>query len=186
VRRVVPTLALVAVAAAFAAGASGRLDPYKTLLGGAYPDIALPVAFSSANVTAASPSASARSHGATGAVEVDLVGPDPNDGILFVVFKSSTAAGADLGGAVPAMQGLSLHPAGKVAGIASSELFRGTYTSLDALNDETTQYVTYAVAPQGDVLVGGFTFTTKSAGSVGGATALLRSGRAHVHKLTGQ
>jgi hypothetical protein len=178
---------LVVAAAVLAGGASGtRTDPYRALLGGAYPDISLPVAYSSADLSSASLPAGARSHGATGAINFDLAGPDPTDGIVFVIFKTPAAAAGDLGAAVPAMQGLALHAAGKVAGVASSELFRGTYTSLDALNDPTTQGVTYAVAPQGDVLVGGFTFTASSAGGVGGASALLKSGRAHVHKLTGQ
>ena len=84
-------LALAALATAgllvAVAGATGaRFDPYKSLLASAYPDTALPAAFSSAKVAAAAPP-----NGAVGAVEVDVDGPDPKDGVLFVVFKTPAA-----------------------------------------------------------------------------------------------
>jgi hypothetical protein len=179
-------LALAALATAgllvAAAGATGaRFDPYKSLLASAYPDTALPAAFSSAKVAAAAPP-----NGAVGAVEVNVDGPDPKDGVLFVVFKTPAGAAAGLAAAVPTSPGLALKISGKVPGHPSSALYRGTATTTDALNNATTEGVTYAVVADGNVLVAGFTYSIYAhSGNPGGARKLANSGIAHLGKLSG-
>jgi hypothetical protein len=181
---VVVVLGAVAALAGAALSAATRFDPYKSLLASAYPDTALPAAFSSAKITAASPSSNARANGATGAVEVDVDGPDPRGGVLYIVFKTANGAAASMAAAVPPEPGLAVHAMGKVPGHSVSALYRGTATHTDALANTTSQGVTYAVIPDGNVLVAGFTYSVYAkSGDPGGARKLANSGLAHLTKL---
>ena len=119
-------------------------------------------------------------------MEVNVDGPDPKDGVLFVVFKTPAGAAAGLAAAVPTSPGLALKISGKVPGHPSSALYRGTATTTDALNNATTQGVTYAVVAEGNVLVAGFTYSIYAkSGNPGGAQKLANSGIAHLGKLSG-
>jgi hypothetical protein len=177
--------ALVGVAAfaALAASAAGaRQSVYQALRASGYPDAALPAAFSSAKVKAAPLTASARSNGAVGAVEVDVDGPDANAGVMFVVFKSPPGA-TDMGGALPS--GLALKPSGRVSGQPQSAVFAGSSSQTDALGQPVVQGVTYAVVEQGNVVVAGFTYAPTKLRDGSGAVALARSGLKHLQAVSG-
>jgi hypothetical protein len=182
--------ALIGIAALltlFAVGtaAGGRLSLYKSLRSSAFPDTALPAAFSSAKVVAAPLSSAARANGATGAVEVNVDGPDANAGILFVLFKTAAGAAADMGAAVPPVPGLQVKPAGKVGGRAQSGLFAGSFTQTDALGATNAEGATYAVIQQGNVLVAGFTYAPTRVRDGSGAVALAKAGLAHLQAVSG-
>jgi hypothetical protein len=181
-RHVLAGLGLVLVAAvlAGAGSASTATDLYKALRTAPYPDTALPAAFSSAKVLTKPPGSSARADGAVGVVEVDTNGPDPSDGVLFVVYASQ--GNASLADALP--PDLKLHPAGKVPGHASSGMFTGSFTTTDAISQTSSRTATYAVVQQGNVVVAGFTSTSYAhTGNAAGAVALARSGLAHLKAL---
>jgi len=171
----------VAVAAA---NGSGR-SLYKSLRTTPYPDTALPAAYSSAKVSTAPLTSSSRSHGATGAVDVHVNGPDADAGVVFVVFETPAAAAASLVSAVPAVSGLSVERAGRVSGQAGSAVYAGSFTQTDALGVENVEGVTYAVVPHGNVLVAGFTYAPTKTRNGGGAVALVRSGLAHLQAVSG-
>src|SRR5262249_8900276 len=129
-RHVVSGLGLVVLAALLAAvgAASTATDLYRALRTTAYPDTALPAALSSAKVVTKTPGSASRAHGAVGVVEVDTDGPDPLDGVVFVVYGSQGAPA--LGDALPT--DLELAPAGKVPGQAASGVYTGSVTTTDA------------------------------------------------------
>ena len=102
-------------------------------------------------------------------------GPDADAGVVFVVFTTPAAAAASPGSAVPAVPGLTVKPAGKVAGQPGSALYAGSFTQTDALGIETVEGVTYAVVPHGNVLVAGFTYSPTKTRNGSGAVALVRS-----------
>jgi len=179
-RQAIVGVAAFAVLAATAGGA--RQSAYQALRTSGYPDTALPAAFSSAKVKAVPLSASARSSGAVGAVEVDVNGPDANAGVVFVVFKTPTGAASDMGAALPS--GLTLKPAGKVSGQPQSVVFAGSSSQTDALGQSVVQGVTYAVVEHGDVLVAGFTYAPTKLRDGGGAVALARSGLKHLQAVS--
>jgi hypothetical protein len=146
----------------------------------AYPDTALPAAFSSAKAT--TPSTAAHK----GAVEFDVDGPDVAAGVIYVVFGGSVPA-TGLGTAVPVLDGLQVKAAGTVPGhAAGSALYTGSYSKTDALGLSTTEKVVYAIVAHGNVLVAGFTYAPeKQPADRGGAIALVRSGLAHLKAVTG-
>jgi hypothetical protein len=174
---------LVLTSAAPAAG--GKLSLYRSLRLSAFPDTALPAAFSSAKVAAGPLSAQARARGATGAVQVNVDGPDADAGIVFVVFKTAGGAAASLAAAVPPVSGLQVKPAGKVSGHSQSALFAGSFTQTDALGADNLEGATYAVVQQGAVLVAGFTYSPTRARDGSGAIALARAGLAHLKAVSG-
>jgi hypothetical protein len=178
----VAALGALAAAAAAADGAGQSL--YTSLRSSAYPDTALPAAYSSAKVSAAALTPSARSNGAVGAVEVHVDGPDADAGIVFVVFKTPAGAAASPAAAVPVVSGLTVKQAGKLAGQATSAVFAGSFTQTDALGAENDEGVTYAVVPHGNVLVAGFTYSATKMRNGSGAVALVRSGLAHVQAVS--
>ena len=180
-------IGLAALLALFVVGsaAGGRLSLYKSLRTSGFPDTALPAAFSSAKVVAAPVSSAARANGATGAVEVNVNGPDANAGILFVVFKTPAGAAADMGAAVPPVSGLQVKSAGKVVGRSQSGVFAGLFTQTDALGATNAEGATYAVIQQGNVLVAGFTYAPTRVRDSGGAVALAKAGVAHLQAVAG-
>ena len=112
-----------------------RFDPYKSLLASAYPDTALPAAFSSAKVAATTPP-----HGASGAVRSRT----STARTRRTVSSSSSSRPRQAQPrawptAVPTSPGLALKISGKVPGHPSSALYRGTATTTDALNNATTR-----------------------------------------------
>jgi hypothetical protein len=177
----VVVLASAAVVAAASAG-----DVSTALRTSAYPDTSLPAAFSSAKLVAKPVPAAARAHGAFAAVEADVNGPDPSDGVLFVVFKTPQGAAASVAAVLPSTPGLALKPAGTVPGLEPGAMYTGALTTTDAINQTTTRTVTYVVAQQGAVLVAGFTSTSYAhKGNAAGAAALTRSGLAHLKAVSG-
>jgi hypothetical protein len=181
---IVGIAALLALAGSAAVSSAGQ-SLYRALRTTAYPDTALPAAFSSAKVVAAPVTPTARSNGATGAVRVNVNGPDADAGVVFVVFTTPSGAGADMLSAVPVVSGLAVKPAGKVAGQPASAVFAGSYTQTDALGQSVAEGVTYSVVQQGNVLVAGFTYAPTRLRDGGGAVALARSGLAHLRSVSG-
>jgi len=179
----VAALGVLAVAAAVANGTRESL--YTSLRSSAYPDTALPAAYSSAKVSVAPLTSAARSSGAVGAVEVHVDGPDADAGIVFVVFRTSAGAAAAPAAAVPAVSGLTVKQAGKLSGQPGSAVFVGSFTQTDALGVANDEGVTYAVVPHGNVLVAGFTYSATKIRNGSGAVALARSGLAHLQSVSG-
>jgi hypothetical protein len=181
---IVGIAAFLALAGTVAASGAGQ-SPYRALRTSGYPDTALPAAFSSAKVVVAPVTSSARSNGATGAVRVNVNGPDADAGVMFVVFRTPDGAGADMLSAVPVVSGLAVKPAGKVAGQPASAVFAGSYTQTDALGQSVVEGVTYSVVQKGSVLVAGFTYAPTRVRDGGGAVALTRSGLTHLQAVSG-
>ncbi|HEY4347844.1 MAG TPA: hypothetical protein VGM80_09655 [Gaiellaceae bacterium] len=180
------TIALLVAGVLAGAGlaASTPSTLVSSLRSAAYPDISLPAAFSSARVAGAPPASHSRANGAVGEVDVDVDGPDPTAGIVFIVFRTAAGAQADLANAPVATAGLAIHAAGKVVGHSPSAMFTGSITQTDALNDAITHHVTVAAAVQGNVLVAGFTYAVSGAGNVHGALRLMTSGLNHLKKVS--
>jgi hypothetical protein len=181
---IVGIASLLALAGNAAASGAGQ-SIYRALRASGYPDTALPAAFSSAKVAVALVTSAARSNGATGAVQVNVNGPDADAGVVFVVFKTPSGAGADMLSAVPVVSSLAVKPAGKVAGQPDSAVFAGFYTQTDALGQSVVEGVTYSVVQKGNVLVAGFTYAPTRMRDGGGAVALARSGLGHLQAVSG-
>jgi hypothetical protein len=183
-RKALPVLVAILAAGSLATVAAGA-SLYSLLRTTTYPDISLPAPFSSARVVASSPTAQARSLGAVGQLEVQLVGPDPTDGILFTVFKSEAAARAGLASVLPTTPDLHLQAGAKVPGYTTSGSWAGWVPDVDAINQETRRTVIFAVVQEGSVVVSGFTYSVyANRGNRAGAFALAKSGAAHVRALT--
>ncbi len=187
VRPAVSALVTLLVGGALIAAASSAATPatlLASLRAAAYPDTALPADYSSAAPGSSAFLSDSRAHGALASVELDVDGPDQSAGIVFVVFKSAAGAHADLAVSALGGSGMTLAGAGKVAGVPSSAVFRGSLVQTDALNDATSDGVAVAEAAQGNVLVVGFTYSVLKIGNLHGALTLLRSGMSHLQKIS--
>lgn len=185
--RFLSTLTILALAGVLAGGASPASPPTSlvaSLRTAGYPDAALPGGFSSASTVRPALAAHSRVNGAIGEVEIDVDGPDPAAGIVFVVFRTAAGAHADLAGVPLAPDGLSVSAAGKIAGYAASAMFRGTITQTNALANTTVDSATFAIVQQGNVIVAGFTYALAQKGNGYGALMLMRSGINHLAKAS--
>lgn len=180
------TLGLAAVGAStFALGtASAAISPtklYAALLTKSYPDSQLPNGFLSAKVGISSPSKAAKKLHVVGEVEVDVDGPDPDDGLLYVIFPKVSEAKADLA-RKPTGGHMHLIPGG-VPGIKlPSQLWAGSITGKNAFGKTVTDGATAVDVRKGNVVLGAITDSSdnKNSGNIPGAIALVKSGLHHL------
>jgi hypothetical protein len=185
-------LALLPACAAIAASATAALSPpklYQALLTRPFPDSQLPSGFSSAKVGVQQPNKNGLRYHVVGEVAVSIDGPDPDDGIEFIVFPNHSDAVADLNHAsFSGSAKLHIVPGG-VPGYAKlpGHMWIGSITGKNALGKTITDGVTLVAIAKGNVIVDAYTDSADNtdSGSVPAALALLRAGLRHVKSAGG-
>jgi hypothetical protein len=180
---------LVLTQAALGTAAVKPLTPqalYTALLTKAYANSELPTGFSSAKVSLSNPSSQAKTYHIVGEVTVAVHGPDPDDGLVFYVFRDAAGARADL--AHPNLSGgTKVHIVGKVPGYTLPSVFvTGSITGKNALGKTITNGVTGVFVATGNVIAGAFTDSADNtdSGNVPAALSLLKSGLNHLKAIT--
>jgi hypothetical protein len=156
---------------------------YIALVTTAYPDSQLPSGSSSAKVSVFTPSGRARKYHVVGDVYVTISGPDPDDGILYLVFANRANAARDFSGATPNGKG---HKVGKVPGYSiPSAWFTGSIPRKNAVGKSVTYGITAMTVQDGSVVVAATTDSSGSmeSGNVPAALALLKSALRHLHAV---
>jgi hypothetical protein len=178
----------VLAAAAFAATVTkGPAALYRALLTTSFPDSQLPSGYFSAKVSLSEPSKNAKRYHAVGEVEVDVDGPDPNDAIVYYVFRNPTNAWGDFTHPT-ATAGTKTKLIGRVPGYKlPSQWYVGTITGKNAFGKTVTNGVTAMFVKDKNVIVGGVTTSVDNSdsGNTPAALQLLKSAFKHLVRVGG-
>jgi hypothetical protein len=189
--RLNPRMVVVATSLALvlAAGAAAAISPhavYEHLLTTSFPDSQLPSGFSNARVGISTPGKPARSHHVVGEVEVDVDGPDVQDGIFYEVFPTRADARADLVDAKP--KGHTHFVPGGVPGYsrATSAMFAGSITGKNAFGQTVTDGITGVAVVKGNLLLGAVDLSgdNPDSGNIPAALHLLKAALRHLARVS--
>lgn len=174
------TFATLTITAA-ATGARSPHSLYTKLLTTAYPDSQLPNGMFSAKVSLSQPSANGRRYHVVGEVQVAVDGPDPDDGITYMVFPNAADAHADF--THPSVTDAHERPVGNVPGYRiPSRWYVGSVTGKNAFGKTITNGITALFVQKGNVLVGAVTDSADNtdSGNTPAALQLLKSALKHL------
>jgi hypothetical protein len=174
---------LVGASASTATAAASPQRLYTSLLITPFPDPQLPSGFDTARVTLLKPkpSGNAMRHHVVGEVAVDMNGPDPDDGIFYVVFPTARDARADLSRAVLSRGHFSV--VGKVPGYSLPSIWLvGSLKLKNVAGGTDTDGATVMALVKGNVLVLSFTDsgTNLESGNTPAALELLKAALHHL------
>jgi len=180
-------VALLSALVASSAIAATPRTLYTALLTTAYPDSQLPSGFSSAKISLQTPGKNATHYHAVGEVAVEVLGPDPNDGIGYVVFANNADALGDLNHPTLSTSGAKIRivPGGVPGLKLPGHMWTGALTGTNGLGKKITDGLTLVAVVDHGVLVDAYTDSASNteSGNIPAAIALLRSAIRHLNAV---